>query len=440
MKLSTGVAYRKYILNDCIKIIIYNTHLELILFLEDLSANLFEVLIGENPERIENYAKSNDISCDDIQAFVNQLFSLGVFQSDINNCDNGSDSNKTNDESQLSNFIDELYASGYVYAFHLDVTNKCNERCIHCYHPFDTYNYKNELNFKQITTAIDYAYDLGVFEITLSGGEIFARKDIFDILEYISNKHMLITLYTNATLIDKVAIEKLKKYNIRKVSISLYADISDIHDKITQVEGSFENTISAIHLLKDNNFIVELKTVILKENYTRINQMKKLASKYNANLILDFGLCGKLNGDCSVYDHRITNETLRSIFYSDPSYYCGNSSDYADITPNSEPCGAGKTSLYCSADGNIYPCVSFRNKLCDYTQLKTIAQNESLIKWKSVRIKDFSDCFKHEYCNFCKEQCAGNNLIENHNYLNSKTSHCERAKIIYEWFKQNEMR
>ena len=124
---------------------------------------------------------------------------------------------------------------------------------------------------------------------------------------------------------------------------------------------------------------------------------------------------------------------IKKIFTSDPDRYIGPR-EVLQRSPNQYPCGAGRWGLYCSADGSIYPCVSFRLFLCNYRELGDIANNHILRKWLDTRISDFSECFKHDYCNYCVEQCAGNNLIENNDYLNSKISHCERAKIIADWF------
>ena len=148
---------------------------------------------------------------------------------------------------------------------------------------------------------------------------------------------------------------------------------------------------------------------------------------------LDFTLCGKLNGDCNVLEHKISTNKLRNIFYSEPDYYIGNIENF-NRTPNSYSCNAGRHGLYCSAEGKIYPCVSFRLYLCDFKELRQINSCETLKSWQQTKISDFHGCFSHSYCKYCTEQCAGNNLIENNDYLNGETSYCDRAKIIAQWF------
>ena len=61
----------------------------------------------------------------------------------------------------------------------LDLTYRCNERCVHCYLDHDDHG---ELTFAEITDLLDQLAQAGVFFLTISGGEIFLRPDLFDIL------------------------------------------------------------------------------------------------------------------------------------------------------------------------------------------------------------------------------------------------------------------
>jgi hypothetical protein len=63
----------------------------------------------------------------------------------------------------------------------LDLTYRCNERCVHCYLDHDDHG---EMTTAEIKHLLDEMADAGVFILTLSGGEIFLRKDFFEILEH----------------------------------------------------------------------------------------------------------------------------------------------------------------------------------------------------------------------------------------------------------------
>ena len=225
-------------------------------------------------------------------------------------------------------------------------------------------------------------------------------------------------------------------YRVKLVSVSIYGDTEAIHDSITQVPGSFKKTLAGIDLLKKYGIPFELKCVVLAENVAHIEQIRQLSMRLNKgrDCKIDFSLCGKINGDCNNFSHQASFQAIKQVFFSNPERYF-DVNNLVARQPSDSPCGAGKYGLYCSAEGYIYPCVSFRLLLCNYKELQGIHQNAVLKKWLSTKLSDFSNCFQHDYCNFCTEQCAGNNLIENGNYLNSTNiSNCERAKIIAEWF------
>lgn len=101
-------------------------------------------------------------------------------------------------------------------------------RCIHCYHPFDEYTFSYNLTLNEIKKIIDEAFSLRVFRVTISGGEPFIRNDIYDILEYISDKGMIIDIFTNATLINDDVIKRLERYNIKEIGISFYSTRPDV--------------------------------------------------------------------------------------------------------------------------------------------------------------------------------------------------------------------
>jgi MoaA/NifB/PqqE/SkfB family radical SAM enzyme len=80
----------------------------------------------------------------------------------------------------------------------LDLTYRCNERCVHCY--LDHHDH-GEMTTAEIKHLLDEMAEAGVFILTLSGGEIFLRKDFFDLLEHARRLMFCVKLKTNAVLI-----------------------------------------------------------------------------------------------------------------------------------------------------------------------------------------------------------------------------------------------
>ncbi len=67
------------------------------------------------------------------------------------------------------------------FSVQLDLTYRCNERCVHCYLDHDDHG---EMTTAEIKHLLDQMAEAGVFILTLSGGEIFLRKDFFELLEH----------------------------------------------------------------------------------------------------------------------------------------------------------------------------------------------------------------------------------------------------------------
>src|SRR2546425_8073539 len=63
---------------------------------------------------------------------------------------------------------------------HLDVTYRCNERCVHCYLDHDDHG---EMTTAEIKGVLEQLADAGVFFLTFSGGEGFMRRDFFGLVE-----------------------------------------------------------------------------------------------------------------------------------------------------------------------------------------------------------------------------------------------------------------
>lgn len=443
MKIDTSVAYRVYDLKKGKKAILFNIYSRNYMFLEGLSAELFEILLMNNKVRLKQWLVENEMIESDVEEFKSTLSQFGCFnKSETENIDNSIFSNSGEEKKYntiLSDFIEELYENGLYYDFHIDLTYRCNEKCIHCYHPFETYDFTNEMSTHEVKELIDIIYDAGVFHIVLSGGEALLRKDIFDIMDYISARGMMITLFTNGMLLSENTVLRISQYRVRLVSISLYSDIPESHDFITTIKGSYDRTMQGIKYLKKYKIPFELKCVMLSENIDRIESIQScFAELTNGRACkIDFSLCGKLDGSCEVFQYMPSEDKIRKAFYSNPERYIGTRESLQRV-PEQSPCSAGKYGLYCSAEGNIYPCVSFKLFLCHYKDLLRISENETLKKWRSTKIKDFSECFKHSYCNYCTEQCAGENLIENGNYLDSNVSYCVHAKIIEDWFAEHD--
>src|SRR5712672_3938440 len=81
---------------------------------------------------------------------------------------------------------------------HFDLTYRCNERCVHCYLDHEDHG---EMTSSEIKGVLDQLAEAGVFFLTFSGGEVFLRRDFFEILEYARRLQFNVKVKTNAVMI-----------------------------------------------------------------------------------------------------------------------------------------------------------------------------------------------------------------------------------------------
>lgn len=124
----------------------------------------------------------------------------------------------------------------------LEITRKCNLRCIHCY--LAAGEADKELTLSEIKALLRSARDTGGISIALGGGEPLIRKDCIEIIEYAAAEGLLISLGTNATLVDKNLAKLLTKLPI-KIQVSLDGATKETHDRI-RGKGSFDLAVRGI--------------------------------------------------------------------------------------------------------------------------------------------------------------------------------------------------
>ena len=102
-----------------------------------------------------------------------------------------------------------------------------------------------------------------------------------------------------------------------------------------------------------------------------------------------------------------------------------------DLSENG--CGAGFQNFCITPSGHLVLCCNFHAKLGDLTKqhLPEILDGNATLKfWKSISLLQYEDCWKHDYCKFCKF-CPGLNFTENGTPLKASENSCYVAKIRY---------
>lgn len=177
-------------------------------------------------------------------------------------------------------------------------TYKCNLRCVQCGQWGENGIFKqpgneklviDELKIEELKRFID---QVAWFKplIYITGGEPFLRSDIFELVDYISSKDLLITINSNCTLLEE-NVEKVVKSGISYFYASLDGP-KEINEKIRLGAGnSTERTINGIKALvkyrnktKSLSPIIQLSTVITDENQDKLIDTAKFAEELGVDV------------------------------------------------------------------------------------------------------------------------------------------------------------
>jgi AdoMet-dependent heme synthase len=313
--------------------------------------------------------------------------------------------------SLIEEFNGKAAARGIPLSAHLDITWRCNERCVHCYLDHDG---KGEMTTEEIKDVIRQLADVGTFFLSVSGGEPLLRRDCLEILEYARSLRFQTKLKTNAVMIGRKEAARLKKMGIEKVQISVYSHRPEVHDAITKLPGSLRRTINAIRVLKENNVAVSITNVLMQFNSSHAMAVKKMAQELGVEFTIDPTITPMINGDRSITKLGIPLDELYSVmhneeFVGDVGEFCSPVSTVDDDILEGYSCSAGHTLAYISPFGDVFPCVSFPMPCGNVRKQKfrdIWFDSPALTELRSVRVRDLHTCSHCSHTAYCS-RCPG---------------------------------
>lgn len=125
-------------------------------------------------------------------------------------------------EESSSQFLGEYFKDNpCLETFHIELTSKCNERCVHCYIPHEKKIKKNtEIDFNLMMDALNQCKDMGVLTVIFSGGEPMLHPNFIEFLKHAKDLDINVTVLSNLTLLNDEIIEALKYKHASCVNVS----------------------------------------------------------------------------------------------------------------------------------------------------------------------------------------------------------------------------
>ena len=194
----------------------------------------------------------------------------------------------------------------------LELTLRCNLKCAHCYvaHGHNGISGQTELTYGEICGILDQIVDEGCLWLLLTGGEPLLRPDLLDIYIYAKRKGLLVTLFTNGTLITPRIADYLAEWRPFVVEITLYGRTQETYERITGIPGSHAHCMRGIDLLLERGVPLKLKTMLMTLNKHELWDIKAYAESLGVQFYFDPMLNGGRDGSRAPITFRLLPEEV----------------------------------------------------------------------------------------------------------------------------------
>lgn len=329
--------------------------------------------------------------------------------------------------------------AGILFELHCDLLYQCDLDCVHCYLDDKA---RRILPTAFWTDVLDQAAELGVFSVLFSGGEIFLRKDLLEIVAHARSRGLFVHLKTHGGWITAEIAARLKELNVSTVALSYYGTDPAVHDAITRHKGSHAKTRNALKLLAEAGIITVAAIVVIDANRhlwrETVAEVEALGAFAGINGVMMAAHSGDpfprdLNIDLAALTELETFTASRDVRVDS----AGSSGVATAATDWDEQrnCGAGHSMLYIGPEGDVTPCVSWPMPMANLAKgdrLKDVwDSNQALKKVQAYRHVDREICQicpVREDCDFC----AGESFVETGDPMAAILNACykTRAKTL----------
>ncbi len=309
----------------------------------------------------------------------------------------------------------------------LELTYRCNLRCKHCYIDLPLrQQVSGELSAREWCDVFDQLLEAGTLSLLFTGGEIFTRTDFFDIAFEAKRRKFLLWLVTNGTLIDSDVAATVKELRPYWVAISLYGATTGTHEAVTGQTGSFEATVRAIRLLREQGMRVMIQGLVMDSNVREAATISDLAASLGVGVHIGYELVPTKGCALSPQQYEVTYKELEA---------CLPAEQLLQGFPADGPgtCKAGTGVCAISPVGDVFPCLLMPLRVGNvreqtFEELWRTYPSEDLVYLRSIRKEDLAECLDCEIASFCN-RCPGVALGETGSLTGRPPSACRHAAI-----------
>lgn len=316
-----------------------------------------------------------------------------------------------------------------------ELTARCNLDCRMCYihkRANDELARKRELSAEEWIDIARIAQKKGMLLLLLTGGEPLLRPDFREIYTACRKLGLLVSVNTNATLINEDWVRFFKASMPARLNITIYGANAETYRDLCGDSTACDRVYTAVRMLKDAGIPVKINYSLTRQNYadlepvmqfTRDNGLPIQVATYMFPPVraCELGCCTseRMSPEEAaqgkwIYDRfRFTDEQLkvRSARILEGRHVDDPDNECQEFPTERIRCRAGSTTFWMTYDGCMRPCgmmeipsVNAREAGFEQAWLKIREEREKIM----IPAK-CTACRWKEVCEFCPATCYGEN-------------------------------
>ncbi|HEX9187074.1 MAG TPA: radical SAM protein, partial [Vicinamibacteria bacterium] len=237
----------------------------------------------------------------------------------------------------------------------LEITYRCNWRCVFCYNP--RHHDRRPLALPEWLAVLDGLRSLGTLAVALTGGEPLAHPAFLAIARGVRERAFALRLLTNGALVTERLAGAIAGLRPVAVEMSLHGAVAATHDRATATPGSFEALFRGADRLLGRGVLVVLKTPLTRWNEGEIDGMRRLAGERGVTWRLDPVLTPRDDGDPGPLGFRASAEAVARAYAMLAEV---GQAPREERVAGGTNCGLGRTTIAVDPEGFVFPCLQWR--------------------------------------------------------------------------------
>ena len=246
-----------------------------------------------------------------------------------------------------------------------EVTHRCPLQCPYCSNPTELIKKDTEISATDWGRVFAEAADLGVLQVSISGGEPAARRDLTELIRAARDADLYVNLITSGIGLTQGRLDDLVEAGCDHIQLSLQDVDSDGAKLISNMDKSLERKLDFARWVRERSVPLTVNAVMHRLNLDRLPETIELALELGARRLevanVQYHGWAALNKQVLMPTQEQSSRTNQIVAEARESLNGRLLIDYVPVDhyaeyPKSCMNGWGRVALIVAPDGSVLPC------------------------------------------------------------------------------------